>query len=66
MSRGRKEASEGRGVDEDNESFGSRGRVVFSGKACAGVDNRLADGLTRWKEGEILENLNAECPGIDW
>ena len=33
---------------------------------CGGVDNRLADGLTRWQEGQILEKLNAECPGIAW
>ena len=30
------------------------------------VDNRMADGLTRWKEGQILEKGNAEYPGIAW
>ena len=34
--RGVEEASEGRGVDEDNGGVGIKGRVVFSGKACAG------------------------------
>ena len=31
-----------------------------------GVDNRLADGLTRWKEEQIPERLNAERPEIAW
>ena len=30
------------------------------------VDNRMADGLTRWQEGQIPEELDAECPRIAW
>ena len=31
-----------------------------------GVDNRLADGPTRWQEGKDIEKLDAECPAIAW
>ena len=29
-----------------------------------GVDDSLTYGLIRWQEGQILEKMNAECPGI--
>ena len=35
--------------------------MVFSGR---GVDSRLANGLTRLQEGQILKKLNEERPGI--
>ena len=44
----------------------AKGGWCFQARHVRGVDNRLADGLTRWKEGQILEKLNAECPRIAW
>jgi len=43
-----------------------RGRWCFQARHVRGVDNRLADGLTRWREEQIPEKLNAECPEIAW
>ena len=31
-----------------------------------GVDNRLADGITRWKGEEIQDNLTKESPPTIW
>ena len=31
-----------------------------------GINNRLADGLTRWVEEQISEKLNAERPEVAW
>ena len=42
----------------------ARGGSCFQARHVRGVDSRLADGLTRWKVGQIYENLNADCPGI--
>lgn len=42
----------------------ARGGLVFPGKACTGVENRLADGLTRWKVDQIPERLYAECAEV--
>ena len=44
----------------------AKGGWCFQARHVRGVDNRLADGLTRWREEQIPEKLNAECPGIDW
>ena len=38
----------------------------FQARHVRGVENRLADGLARWKEGQILQKRNAECPAIAW
>ena len=42
------------------------GRRCFQARHVRGVDNRLADGLTRWREEHIPKNLNVECPEIAW
>ena len=44
----------------------TRGGCCFQVRHVRGVDNRLADGLTMGQEGQIIEKLNAECPGIAW
>ena len=31
-----------------------------------GVENVLADGITRWKEDEIQSRLTEECPAVTW
>ena len=40
--------------------------MVFSGKAHTGGRYWLADGPTRWREEQIPEKLNEECPEIAW
>ena len=47
-------------------AFEARGRWCFQAKDGRGVDNRLADGLTRWDAEQIPERLNAECSEIAW
>ena len=42
----------------------AKGRWCFQARHGRGVDKKLADGLTRWQEGQILQKLNKECPGI--
>ena len=44
----------------------AKGGWWFQAMYARGVDNRLADGLPRWQEGQLLYKLNAECPGIAW
>ena len=44
----------------------AKGRWCFQAKHARAVDNGLANGLTRWRGGQILEKMNAECPGIAW
>ena len=44
----------------------ARGEWCFQARHVQGIDNRLADGLTRWKEEQIPEKLNAERPEIAW
>ena len=42
----------------------AKGGWCFHARHERGEDNRLADGLTRWKVEQIPERLNAECPEI--
>ena len=39
---------------------------MLSGKHVRGVSNRLADGMTRWKRGEIQSNPTKESPQTVW
>ena len=38
----------------------------FQAKYVRGVENILADGITRWKEKEIQTRLTTECPTVSW
>ena len=38
----------------------------FQSRHVPGVENRLADGLTRWPEDEIADNLQRDSPGSLW
>ena len=40
----------------------TKGGWCFQEKPVKGVDNRLADGITRWKGEEIQKNLAKESP----
>ena len=44
----------------------SKGEWCFQAKHVPGVENTLADGLTRWKVEEIPNNLQRESPGTPW
>ena len=44
----------------------AKGGWCFQARYVRGIDNRQADGLTRCKEEQIPQNLNAECPEIAW
>ena len=38
----------------------------FQAEHVGGVDNRIADGTTRWKREEIKKNLTKESPQTVW
>ena len=38
----------------------------FQAKHVMGVENFLADGITRWKEDDIQTRLTTECPNVSW
>ena len=40
------------------------GGWCFQAKHVRGVENVLADGMTRWKEDEIQSRLPKECPAV--
>ena len=42
------------------------GGWCFQAKHVSGVENELADGITRWKEDEIQSRLTKECPAFPW
>ena len=42
------------------------GGWCFQAKHVRGVENGLADGITRWKEDEIQSRLTKECPAVPW
>ena len=44
----------------------TQGGWCFQAKHVRGVDNRLADGITRWKGEEIQKNLTKESPQTVW
>jgi len=48
------------GVLEVEGGFG------FQAKHVKGKENVLADGITRWPEGEVYDNLMRESPGSPW
>ena len=65
-----------RGGKKDNARVGalmrwlgvleSKGDWCFQAKHVPGVENTLADGLTRWREADIPNNLQRESPGTPW
>ena len=44
----------------------AKGGLCFQARHVRGIDNRLANGRTRWKEEQSLEKLKAERPEIAW
>ena len=42
------------------------GGWCIQAKHVRGVENGLADGMTRWKEHEIQSRLTKECPAVLW
>ena len=44
----------------------TQGVWCFQAEHVRRVDNRLADGITRWKEEEIQNNLTKENPRTVW
>ena len=47
-------------------AFEAKGGWCFQARHVRGVDNRLADGLGRWKNEQTPEKLNAERPEVAW
>ena len=66
----------GVGGGEESQGIGAMMRMMgaletiggwcFQARHVPGVENRLADGITRWKEEEIADNLQLESPGTRW
>ena len=64
---GGKEEVRAGGTDEDIGSIRNERRMVLSGKKNGRrVDNRLAEGITRWKGKEIQKNVTKESPETVW